>query len=136
MQNPNYLRGKTNGLAVTSLIIGILSWVFFLISICLNYVIVPLFAVATLGVGLVFYICTLGLFCFSPIGWLVGTVLGSSAKSQIRQTGEEGAGLANAGFIINVIGLGLTLLLICSLLAYAVFAGTAGISDFFNIPSY
>jgi len=123
---------KTNGLAVTSLVIGIISWVFFLLSACLNYVIVPLFAVATLGAGLVLYICTIGLVCLSPIGWLVGTILGNTAKNQIKQTGEGGAGMANAGFIMNAIGLGLTLLGICGIVVYAIAVGGFGFLDQFQ----
>jgi hypothetical protein len=129
MQSQYATQGKTNGLAVTSFVIGIISWMLFLVSLCLNYVIVPLFAVATLGVGLVFYVCTIGLFCLSPIGWLVGTILGNVAKSQIRQTGEEGAGMANAGFIMNVMGLGLTALGICGIAIYAIAAGGFGFLD-------
>jgi len=129
-----FAMSKTNGLAVTSLVIGIISWVFFLISVCLNYVIVPMFAVATLGAGLVFYICTIGLLCLSPIGWLIGAIFGYIAKNQIKQTGEGGAGIANAGFILNTIGLGLTLLFICGVIVYIALVGTAGIYELFNYP--
>jgi len=57
MQNPSSYStaGKTNGMAITSLIAGILSWVLALILACLNWVIVPLFALATMGVGLMLY---------------------------------------------------------------------------------
>ena len=127
---------KTNGNAIASLVIGIISWLIFLITVCLNWVIVPMFALATMGVGLVFYICTIALACLSPIGWLVGAVLGNTGKKQIRQTGEGGAGMANAGFIMNLIGLILTVLSICGIIAYIAFAGTAGITQYFNMPSY
>ena len=127
---------KNNGNAITSLVIGIISWVIFLITVCLNWVIVPLFAVATMGVGFVFYICTFGLACLSPIGWLIGTILGNTAKKQIQQTGEGGAGMANAGFIMNLIGLILVALSLCGIIAYLAIAGTAGIAQYFNMPSY
>jgi hypothetical protein len=123
---------KANGNAIASLVIGIISWLIFLITICLNWVIVPMFALATLGAGLVFYICTIGLACLSPIGWLIGAVLGNTGKKQIRQTGEGGAGMANAGFIMNLIGLILTVLFICGIIAYIALAGTAGITQYLN----
>jgi len=128
--------GKTNGNAIASLVIGILSWLIFLITLCLNWVIVPMFALATLGAGLVFYACTIGLACVSPIGWLIGTVLGNTAKGQIRRNGEGGAGMANAGFIMNLVGLVLTGLFLCGIIAYIAIAGTAGITSYFTMPSY
>jgi hypothetical protein len=128
--------GRTNGNATASLVIGIISWVIFLITACLNWVIVPLFAVATMGVGVIFYICTFGLACLSPIGWLIGTILGNTAKKQIQQTGEGGVGMANAGFIMNLIGLILVALSLCGIIAYIAIAGTAGITQYFNMPSY
>lgn len=127
---------RTNGNAVATLIIGIISWVIFLATLCLNWVILPLFAVATMGVGLIFYICSIGLACLSPIGWLIGTILGNTAKNQIRQSGESGAGMANAGFIMNLIGLIITALSICAVIGYIAIAGTAGITEIFTMPSY
>lgn len=109
-----FARGKTNGLAVTSLVLGILSWVLAIALACLNWVILPVITVATMGVGGILYVCTLAVGCLSPLGWLIGTITGYVAKNQIRQSGEEGAGMANAGFIMNVIGLGLTILLFCA----------------------
>jgi hypothetical protein len=128
---------RTNGNATASLVLGIVSWVLFLVTVCLNWVIVPLFALATMGVGLIVYFCTLGMACLSPILWLIGAILGNTAKNQIRRTGEGGAGAANAGFIMNLIGLILTALSICGLIAYVALVGTAGLSEFFyNMPSY
>jgi hypothetical protein len=127
---------RTNGNATASLVIGIISWLIFFITVCLNFVIIPLFAVATMGVGIVFYICTFGLGCLSPIGWLIGMILGNTAKGQIRQTGEGGAGMANAGFIMNLIGLIIVALSLCGIIAYIAVAGTAGITQYFNMPSY
>lgn len=127
---------KNNGNAIASLVIGIISWVIFLITVCLNWVIVPAFALATMGAGLLIYVCTFALACVSPIGWLIGTILGNTAKSQIRRSGEGGAGMANAGYIMNVIGLVLTLLGLCAIIAYIALAGTAGLTWFLNPPSY
>ena len=121
--------GRTNGLAVTSLVLGIVAWVFAIALACLNWVILPIITVATMGAGGLLYICTLAVGCLSPLGWLIGTILGYTAKKQITQTGEEGAGLANAGFILNVIGLGLTILGICGIAIYTIAVGGLGALD-------
>jgi hypothetical protein len=127
---------RNNGNAIASLVIGIFSWFIFLITVCLNSVIIPLFSLATLGVGLIFYICTFGMACISPIGWLIGTILGNTAKKQIQQTGESGAGMAKAGFIMNLIGLVITALSICGIIVYIALVGTAGITQYFSNYSY
>lgn len=126
-----FARGKTNGLAVTSLVLGILSWVLAIALACLNWVILPVITVATMGVGGILYVCTLAVGCLSPLGWLIGTITGYVAKNQIRQSGEEGAGMANAGFIMNVIGLGLTVLLVCGGMALGMF-GAVDYSTWLN----
>jgi len=124
-------------MAVTSLVIGIISWLLFLVLLCLNYVILPVFTVATMGIGGIFYICTLTLGCLSPLGWLIGTVLGYTAKNQIKQTGQRDMGLANAGFITNAIGLGLILLGVCAGVAYIVFVGgLGGLAGIFSLFQY
>lgn len=122
-------QSRTNGLAVTSLILGILAWVFALALACLNWVILPIITVATMGAGGLLYICTLAVGCLSPLGWLIGTILGYSAKNQIKQAGEDGAGLANAGLILNAIGLGLTILGICGIAIYTIAVGGLGFLD-------
>ena len=104
---------KANGLAITSLLCGITAWIIALILLCLNVGILPLFTVATLGIGGIFYICTAAIGCLSPVGWLVGAITGYAAKNQIRQTGEGGNGMASAGLIMSIIGLGITILAIC-----------------------
>ena len=47
--------------------------------------------------------------------WLVGSipavVLGHMSRRQIRQTGEQGAGMAMAGLVLGYVGIGLTALL-------------------------
>ena len=125
-------RGKTNGLAITSLVVGILSWILALALACLNWVILPLVTVATMGIGGILYVCTLGVGCLSPVLWLVGTITGYVGKNQIKQSGEEGAGIANAGFIMNVIGLGLTILGICAVVVLALM----GSFDFSSWSNY
>mgnify|MGYP001766013856 CR=1 FL=1 len=118
----------TNGLAVTSLVAGILAWLFFLALACLNWVVIPAFAIATLGVGTILYACTAIVGCISPIGWIIGAITGNAAKNQIRQTGQSGMGMAQAGFIMSVVGLVFTILTICGLGALLV-AGTISLPD-------
>lgn len=116
METNNTTRSSNNGMAIASLVFGILAWLLALIMLCLNFVIVPMLAVATFGVGGFLYICTISISCLSPLGWLVGAVTGYVAKNQIRQMGLDGMGMANAGFLMSLIGLGLTLLSICALI--------------------
>ena len=121
---------KNNGNAIASLVLGILSWLLFLMTVCLNWVILPVITVATLGAGFIFYLCTGALACVSPIGWLIGFVLGHKAKKQILQTGESGAGMATTGYILNLIGLILTLITLCGVIAILAVSGTAGLSQY------
>jgi hypothetical protein len=111
---------RTNGMAITSLVAGILSWVFALVMACVNWVIVPLFTLATLGIGGLLYLCTGTIACLSPLGWLIGAITGYVAKNQIKQTGERGEGFANAGFIMSLIGLGITILGVCIIAVLAI----------------
>ena len=51
---------------------------------------------------------------------IAAIVLGHKARSQIRQTGEQGDGLARAGLILGYLGLALSLLLALLVVAVAV----------------
>lgn len=44
------------------------------------------------------------------VGWIVGVVLGHIARGQLRQSNEQGAGLALAGLITGYVGLALAAL--------------------------
>lgn len=68
-------------------------------------------ALASLIVSIVSFVMCAGL------PGIVGALLGHSAKKQIRQTGEDGDGLATAGIIVGWIGFGIGMALI---LFYAV----------------
>jgi DUF1707 SHOCT-like domain/Domain of unknown function (DUF4190) len=52
------------------------------------------FAIASLA-------CGLGQFMFGPLATIPAIVFGHMARSQIRRTGEQGAGLALAGLILG-----------------------------------
>src|SRR5688500_2844831 len=51
----------------------------------------------------------LGLLCCSPLG-IVAIILGRNAEQEIRATGQGGAGLAKAGFILGIVALALLVL--------------------------
>jgi hypothetical protein len=58
-------------------------------------------------------------FVFAP----AGIVLGHLAKRQIRQTGEEGDGLATAGLVLGYVFTFLWLLACCGAAVFAIRAG-------------
>lgn len=138
MQNPNPipyqvpLQKKTNGLAITSLVLGILSWLLAFSLACLNWVILPVFTLATLGLGSVLYLCSCAVGVISPLGWLLGALFGFLAKNQIRNTGDNGAGMAQAGFILNLVGLILTVLGLCGAAVILLAGGGTGLLNYFN----
>lgn len=64
-------------------------------------------------------------FVFAP----VGIVLGHIAKRQIKQTGEQGEGLATAGLVLSYIFTGLTLIA-CCIGVIAIFASSGSNSGY------
>ena len=77
----------------------------------------------TNGLAVASLACGIAQFMFGPLGTIPAIVLGHVARSQIRRTGEQGAGLALAGLVLGWGALILGLLLI----AVAVVAvGTQG----------
>lgn len=48
----------------------------------------------------------LSLLCCGPVG-IASIILGRSAQAEVAQTGQGGAGLAKAGFILGILGLAL-----------------------------
>ena len=44
----------------------------------------------------------LGVLCCGPLG-IVALILGRSAQAEIARTGQQGAGLAKAGFVLGII---------------------------------
>jgi hypothetical protein len=72
------------------------------------------FAIASLA-------CGVGQFMFGPLATIPAIVFGHMARSQIRRTGEQGAGLALAGLILGWAAVVLGVLII--VFGIAVFAG-------------
>jgi hypothetical protein len=46
----------------------------------------------------------LGVLCCGPLG-IVALILGRSAQTEIAQTGQQGAGLAKAGWILGIVAI-------------------------------
>jgi hypothetical protein len=46
----------------------------------------------------------LGVLCCGPLG-IVALILGRSAQNEIAQTGQQGAGLAKAGWILGIVAI-------------------------------
>jgi hypothetical protein len=56
---------------------------------------------STNGLAMASFACGLGQFVFGPLATIPAIVFGHMARSQIRRTGEQGAGLALAGLILG-----------------------------------
>ncbi len=78
----------------------------------------------TNGLAIASLACGLAQFAFGPLATIPAIVLGHMARSQIRRTGEQGAGLALAGLILGwgAVILGIVLIAV----ALAIAAGTHG----------
>lgn len=64
----------------------------------------------TNGLAVAALICGVAQILLGPLTGIPAIILGHVARSRIRQTGEQGAGLALAGLILGYIGLALTLI--------------------------
>jgi hypothetical protein len=78
----------------------------------------------TNGLAIASLACGLAQFVLGPLGTIPAIVLGHMARSQIKRTGEQGAGLALAGLVLGWGAMILGIILIVVMLAIA--AGTRG----------
>jgi hypothetical protein len=78
----------------------------------------------TSGLAIASLACGLAQFAFGPLATIPAIVLGHMARSQIRRTGEQGAGLALAGLVLGwgAVILGIVLIAV----GLAITAGTHG----------
>jgi hypothetical protein len=102
----------SNNLATFSMVSGIIGWLFFLLLLCSNFIIIPMVFV-TMGVGAIIYFCLIPLGCIPPLAWLGAVIGGHISKNQISSTQEGNLGTAKAGLIMGYIGLGLVLVSAC-----------------------
>ena len=79
----------------------------------------------TNGLALASLACGLAQFAFGPLATIPAIMLGHMARSQIRRTGEQGAGLALAGLILGWGAVILGIILIAVAMATA--AGMHGV---------
>ncbi len=76
----------------------------------------PVVARHTNGFAIASLVCSLATFVACGIGSILGIVFGHIARSQIKRTGEDGAGMALAGLIIGYVCLGLAVAVIGSII--------------------
>jgi hypothetical protein len=81
---------------------------------------------STNGMAIASCVCGVGQVVGGPIAGIAAVVLGHQARRQIRETGEQGDGLAVTGLVLGYIGLGVVLLAIVALLLIGV-ASTHGV---------
>jgi DUF1707 SHOCT-like domain/Domain of unknown function (DUF4190) len=82
----------------------------------------PAATTRTNGLAIASLACGLAQFAVGPLATIPAIVLGHMARSQIRRTGEQGAGLAVAGLVLGWAAVILGIILIVAALAIA--AGT------------
>ena len=104
---------KKNGMAITSMVMGIIGWALALIGLCVNFVLVPAATAITVGWGAFLYICTCVPIAIPPIFWIIGLVTGYVGRNQLKESGAPGMGMAKSGIIMAYVGLGLGILSTC-----------------------
>ena len=80
----------------------------------------------TNGLAVASLACGVGQIFFWFLAAIPAVVLGHMARRQIRQTGEDGAGLALAGLILGWIGIILTVVFVLGVVALVAVASTHG----------
>jgi hypothetical protein len=63
--------------------------------------------------------CGIGQVLAGPLAGIPAVILGFMALGQIRQTGEDGRGMAITGLVLGIVGLALTVLVILLVVAFA-----------------
>ncbi len=98
-ETPTYQQQSTNGMAIASLVLGIVG----IVSVC-------------------FY-------CFGFIPALLAVIFGHIARGQIRRMGGQGDGMALAGLIMGYIIMGLAVLVMVFFLVVAIIGGVQSSSN-------
>jgi len=113
----------TNKFATTSLTMGIIGWIFYLLQWCFDLSFGIVLAAATGGSSAV---CATILDVLPFALWLTGIVAGHVAIGQINHTGGNGHRRAIWGLILNYSGLFFTLILIVAIVVLIVTGVGAG----------
>jgi hypothetical protein len=124
-----------NKLARTSLALGLLGWLFYVLQWCFDL---------TIGLFLAFFTGGASAVCATvldilPFGlWLVGVVAGHAALGQVRHTGAPGRTAAVWGLVFGYVGLACTILFFVLLLILVVTGVGVGVFDKItpSLPTY
>lgn len=76
------------------------------------------------GLAVASLACGIGQIAFWSLAAIPAVVLGHMARRQIRQTGEDGAGMALAGLILGWIGIVVTVLIVAGIGAFVAVTST------------
>lgn len=79
----------------------------------------PGYGTKTNGLAIAALICGIAQILFGLLTGIPAIILGYMARKQIRQTGEQGAGMATAGLVLGYIGVALAVIGIIILIAVA-----------------
>jgi hypothetical protein len=119
-------RPVANRLATTSLTLGILGWLIYLLQWCFDLTLGLLLAALTAGSSA---ICS-NVLDFVPFAfWLTGIVIGHLALGRTKQAGTQGRGRAIWGLMLNYFGMVFTILFIAGVVALLASGAGNGILD-------
>jgi len=124
-----------NKLARTSLILGLLGWLFYILQWCFDLTIGLFLALFTGGASAV---CS-SVLDILPFGlWLVGIIAGHAALAQIRHSGVPGHTGAVWGLVLSYVGLAFTILFFVIIIILLVAGIGVGVFNKFNpsLPRY
>ena len=113
----------SNKLATTSLTLGILGWVFYILQWCFDLTIGLVFVALSGGSSA---ICSTVLDVLPFLLWLIGVVSGHVALSQISHSETRGRSRAIWGLLLNYTGLFFTLIVIVVIILLIVTGVGAG----------
>ena len=118
----------SNRLATTSLILGLIGWLLYVLQWCFDLTLGLVLAFATAGAGAV---CSSVLDVLPFLLWLTGIITGHIALAQVRRSGEGERGRAIAGLVLGYSGVFFMVILVILILALVVAGiGTAGLRHF------
>lgn len=119
-------------LARSSLILGIIGWILYLLQWCFDLTLGLILAAFTAGSSAV---CSTVLDFLPFVVWLTGILTGHVALGQIQRTGLPGRRHATWGLVLSYTGMFFTLLLIAALVALIVLGVGSGILGIY-LPSF
>ena len=116
----------TSKLARTSLTLGILGWILYILQWCFDLTLGLILAAVTAGSSA---ICATVLDFLPFVLWLIGILTGYVALGQIKQTGLTGRRQATWGLVLSYTGMFFTILLIATIVALITMGVGVGVLD-------